>query len=69
VSALDLGAPVAHEGRCDVCGLTERPLWAHDGRVRCASCWTREYPGRALTFHGAAVETVAQLTLFLGERA
>jgi hypothetical protein len=63
VSALDLGRPVSEAGRCQRCGLDERPLWATTGLQLCASCCTRLHPGRALTFHGAAVETVAQPTL------
>lgn len=60
---VDLGEALVPEGRCEHCRLDERPIWAHEGRAACASCWTRLLPGVTVTFHGTRVTSVAQRVL------
>lgn len=65
MTPLDCGQAVQASGTCPRCGLTERPLWEPiEDLIACASCITRLYPGRDVSFlSGDRATTARQMAL------
>lgn len=64
MTSIDLGPCTVADGECPRCKLDDRPLWAPDGLILCATCCARHHADAAITFHaGRGPITARQSTL------